>query len=298
VKRSYICLILLSRHFLRATEENHERSKSRYTVCGTKSETGTCRTRRRISHQPTATYDNSLTPVKWRPMNQVDKIISGDQQRQLAGRSPMIRKPYRFPSSQNDREWCGDNYSTSSLSNHVRWHGQAEVRRSKIRSQLPSLGRRGTDEQIDKLFNSFAITSPILGLCTFRIRFIPAYCTCTHPNETIRLFLHVSADTRSHHDRIHTKISVCFTQIADALWSLVLPERCSQTPFQSWLVVPLHNNLVETSGLFLVLMFSYCRVLTFPIGPISGCQVQNRINPLPLLTLQISLKKYPVRTAQ
>jgi len=116
-------------------------------------------------------------------MNQVDKIVSGDQQRQLARRSQMFRKPYRFTSSENDREWCGDNYRTSSLSSHVRWYGQVEVRRSKIRSQLPSLGRRGTDEQIDKLFNSFAITSPILGLCTFHIRFIPTYCTCTRQNK-------------------------------------------------------------------------------------------------------------------
>jgi hypothetical protein len=46
------------------------------------------------------------------------------------------------------------------------------------------------------------------------------------------------------------KISVCFTQIVDALWSSVLPQRCSQTPFQSWFVVPFFNTLVETSGLF------------------------------------------------
>ena len=35
-------------------------------------------------------------------MNQVDKFISGDQQRQLARRSLMFWKPYRFPSSEND----------------------------------------------------------------------------------------------------------------------------------------------------------------------------------------------------
>jgi len=208
VKRSCLCLILLSRYFLRAAEENHGNPKSSYTVCGTKSETGICRTRRRISHQLTATYDNSVTPVKQRPMNQVDKIISGDQQRELAGRSPMIRKPYRFPSSQNDREWCGDNYRTSSLSNHVRWYGQVEVRRSKIRSQLPSLGRRGTDEQIDKLFNSFAITSPILGPCKFRIRFIPAYCTCTRQNKTIKV------------------IPSCFSRYAQPSWESTPKNLC------------------------------------------------------------------------
>jgi len=132
-----------------------------------------------------------------------------------------------------------------------------EVRRSKIRSQLPSLGRRGTDEQIDKLFNSFAITSPILGMYTFRIRFIPAYCTCTRQNKTIKVIpscfsWYAQPSWKSTHK------DLCFTQIADALWSLVLPERCSQTPLQSWLVVPLLNNLVDISGLFWVLMFSYC----------------------------------------
>jgi len=35
-------------------------------------------------------------------MNQVDKNFSGVQQRQLARRSPMFQKPYRFPSSEND----------------------------------------------------------------------------------------------------------------------------------------------------------------------------------------------------
>jgi len=34
-------------------------------------------------------------------------------------------------------------------------------------------------------------------------------------------------------------------------------------------------------------MFSYCRVLTIRVGPVGGCQVQNRINPLSILTLEI-----------
>ena len=50
--------------------------------------------------------------------------------------------------------------------------------------------------------------------------------------------------------REYTKTSVCFTQIVDALWSSVLPERCSQTPFQSWFVVRLLNTPVDTSFFF------------------------------------------------